>query len=47
MIARPVAAHDQSKGSQSGDRTRVRRRFPAFIVIDDKGNDVLKDLNLG
>ena len=21
--------------------------FPAFIVIDDKGNDVFKDLNLG
>jgi len=21
--------------------------FPVFIVIDDKGNDVFKDLNLG
>ena len=21
--------------------------FPAFIVIDDKGNDVFKDINLG
>jgi fumarate hydratase, class I len=21
--------------------------FPAFIVIDDKGNDFFKDLNLG
>jgi tartrate dehydratase beta subunit/fumarate hydratase class I family protein len=22
-------------------------RFPAFVVIDDKGNDFFKDLNLG
>ena len=35
------------KTSQSADHTRVRRWFPALIVIDDKGNDFFKDLNLG
>jgi tartrate dehydratase beta subunit/fumarate hydratase class I family protein len=25
----------------------VWTRFPAFIVIDDKGNDFFKELNLG
>jgi hypothetical protein len=50
-----VEADSQSKSS-ARSRPKTRKAptthmsgadFPAFIVIDDKGNDFFKDLNLG
>jgi len=45
--------HQKSRGAgisrarHGGDLEDRGRGFPAFIVIDDKGNDFFKDLNLG
>jgi hypothetical protein len=49
-----VEADSRSKSSARPGQRLAKRRphtsgadFPAFIVIDDKGNDLFKDLNLG
>ncbi len=36
-----------SRARHGGDLAIEVENFPAFIVIDDKGNDFFKELNLG
>jgi fumarase (EC 4.2.1.2) len=47
------ALHQESRGGRisgtrhGGDLAHRGGRFPAFIIMDDKGNDFFKELNLG